>query len=482
MEFLYTILVGVILVPLYLTYIPKDLYGYWLATGNLLSILTLINPGFSDIIQQKVSYSYGQNDTCRVGTYSVSGIVLTFGFAIIILIIGLGMLFLMGDIFAMPINYLNELKSAFGLMLIGTFLTINYYSFSSVSYAILSSKTIGLVNFVGNISGLFTTVYCLTHNYGLLSLGIASIVRGSIFLLGSLFYVYNRFRKEDIRVHLTTSCIKEVFSLSMYNFLGKTGQTLLSNLNSFLSAKFVSPIDASNLKFTQTASEFGKVIVLRILYSVTPVIPNMLASNGIERVRNQLINLIYILLAFILFACIALFLFNKEFIELWLGNSSYSGKFINIFVVFLLLFSSINKVSYQLLFVLGEIKKSNKISFFQALIYLPSAVFLTKLYGVIGLLSSGIVIEVLGLFFFYGPRLLKILNFSFLHRETIIWELLKLILVSSITLGFGLMIKFSCLNWGTLIVEVALTAVLFFLSLFFLSKLFRNLFFSIIKG
>mgnify|MGYP003100149233 FL=1 len=78
LEFLYTILVGIILVPLYLKYIPKDLYGFWLATGNILSILTLINPGFSDVIQQKVAYCYGLHDYKKIGLYTVSGICLTF--------------------------------------------------------------------------------------------------------------------------------------------------------------------------------------------------------------------------------------------------------------------------------------------------------------------------------------------------------------------------------------------------------------------
>ncbi len=481
MEFIYTILVGVILVPLYLAYIPKDLYGYWLATGNILSVLTLINPGFSDIIQQKVSYNYGQNNISKVGSYSSSGIILTFGFAIIILIIGLGIQYSIGSIFVMQVDFLRELKAAFGLMLVGTFLTINYYSFSSVSYAILSSKTIGLINFIGNVSGLLTTVYCLTHDYGLLSLGIASIMRGLIFLLGSAFYVYNRFKKEDIQVKLTISCIKEVFSLSIYNFFGKVGQTLLSNLNSFLSAKFVSPVEASNLKFTQTAPEFGKIIVLRILYSVTPVIPNILASSGIERLRNKMLNLIYVLLSFIFFTCIALYLFNKEFIGLWLGNNSYSGYSINVFVVLLLLFSSINKVSYQLLFALGEIKRSNKILFVQALLYLPMAIIMTKLLGIIGLLLSGVIIEMFGLFFFWGPKLLKILNFPILKERKIIYEFLKLLLVALITLLGGTMIEFSHINWGILIGEIIIVAFLFFLLLFSISNMFRNLLFSYIK-
>lgn len=196
LEFLYTILVGIILVPLYLKYIPKDLYGFWLATGNILSILTLINPGFSDVIQQKVAYCYGLHDYKKIGLYTVSGICLTFVFSLIVLIIGVVVNLLIGSIFTMQANYLYELKIAFGLMLVGTFLTINYYSFSSILYAFLSSKSIGLIVLLGNSLGTLISIYLIIHGYGLIALGIASVVRGGVFLSCSVGYVIFKFRKK----------------------------------------------------------------------------------------------------------------------------------------------------------------------------------------------------------------------------------------------------------------------------------------------
>lgn len=46
-------MVGIILVPIYLVYIPKDLYGYWLATGNILTIISLLDPGIGGVVTQK---------------------------------------------------------------------------------------------------------------------------------------------------------------------------------------------------------------------------------------------------------------------------------------------------------------------------------------------------------------------------------------------------------------------------------------------
>ena len=50
---------GVVLVPLYLARIPLETYGYWMATGNILAWLSLVDPGFSAIIHQREATSYG---------------------------------------------------------------------------------------------------------------------------------------------------------------------------------------------------------------------------------------------------------------------------------------------------------------------------------------------------------------------------------------------------------------------------------------
>ena len=476
LEFLYTILVGIILVPLYLKYIPKDLYGFWLATGNILSILTLINPGFSDVIQQKVAYCYGLHDYKKIGLYTVSGICLTFVFSLIVLIIGVVVNLLIGSIFTMQANYLYELKIAFGLMLVGTFLTINYYSFSSILYAFLNSKSIGLIVLLGNSLGTLISIYLIIHGYGLIALGIASVVRGGVFLSCSVGYVIFKFRKKKIKIVFDLNNVKEVFSFSIYNFLGKTGQTLLTNMNSFLTAKFVSPIDAANLRFTQTVPEFGKVLVLRFLYSVAPIIPNLLAAKGLESIRIKLLNIVYFLISFIFLVCIGFYLLNEQFIYLWLGENNFSGKIINFFIIILLFFSSINKVCFQFLFALGDIKKSNKILFYQSLLYLPIAVFTTKFCGIIGLLLSGILVELLALFIFFFPTMVDILNISKIDiRKKLFVELTKISFVTVITLLIGSCVKFSNPSWLLFFVEIVFIVLTFFVLLFLCSKTFRNL-------
>ena len=61
---------GILLVPLYLRSIPVATYGAWLATGSILSWIDLVDPGLSDVLRQRVAYTYGKGDVAALSVSS----------------------------------------------------------------------------------------------------------------------------------------------------------------------------------------------------------------------------------------------------------------------------------------------------------------------------------------------------------------------------------------------------------------------------
>jgi len=80
---------GVVLVPLYLRFIPLYLYGAWLATGNILAWLTVIDPGLSTVLQQRAGMAYGRRDVAELGSLLTGGVLLSGAIALLVLIAGL---------------------------------------------------------------------------------------------------------------------------------------------------------------------------------------------------------------------------------------------------------------------------------------------------------------------------------------------------------------------------------------------------------
>lgn len=433
-EFIYLIATGFLLIPLYLKYISKDMYGYWLASGNILQLITIINPGFSDVIQQRISFNYGIKNNAKIGGYSCVGILLTFIFSLVIAIVGYIIYLNLHVIFdSIPNVYISDLRFAFLLMLLGSILLINYYSLGAIDYAMMSSKSIGCINLISNIMALFTTILMLTKGHGIISLGGATLVRGLCFILGSSLYTYYRFKIDNIRLILDYSLLKEVFSLIGFNFLGKISSSLTTQLNSVLATKMVSPLASANLKFTQTVPDFGRIVVMRILNSVNPILPNLYAEKGVEGIKKYIDYLIIIMIWGIGLLSVGFALLNKYFMQLWIGNSNYSGNLINILIVCSISISLLSWFFSQMLFAFGDIKRNNIILFFQSILYLILAIILTFEFAIIGLLVASIFCQLVGFILYFFRRFLYLLQYNKQEKRMLINRIFYTLFVSLIS-------------------------------------------------
>ena len=66
---------GLFMVPLYLRFIPLDVYGVWLASGNLLAWIAIMDPGFTTVLQQQISRYYGEKEISTVRALIGSGLI-----------------------------------------------------------------------------------------------------------------------------------------------------------------------------------------------------------------------------------------------------------------------------------------------------------------------------------------------------------------------------------------------------------------------
>ena len=474
--FVYSILLGVILVPMYLHYIPREVYGYWLATGNILMLLTLIDPGFSAVVQQKISLNYGKNDLEIVGKYASVGLVYGCLFSFLMLIIGGVAYWNFMKIFpGVPVAVLGEIQLAFGYTLLGSMLMLIYYIWGAIALGLLSSKGIGIINTVGNFGSLFSIIYMLHAGYGILALGIAALLRGGLFLSLSIGYVLIRFYEEKISFSCDKTLFKEFLALMGFNFLGKIGVSLINQINSYVSTVCISPIAATTLKFTQTVPDFSKVLAVRVANASVPVIPNLHGGNKMEELKHLIKNVLYAV-SWILGLIVAGFTsLSGTFITLWVGTDFYGGDLVNLLVMFVLILSVFSEVLSQLVFALGDIKKNSILFFIQGLLYVPLAFLGAKNYGIIGLLIASVISFLLTSAWYFPYSLYTLLE---IKKETILLFLRELFIIALIvTLVVNLHEYFIHLenNWTNFTISACMIGVGYVFFLFILSKEFRKL-------
>ncbi len=123
-----TILSGFILTPLALKSTSNETYGAWLATGNVLALVSLFDPGFSTALIPRVARCYKGREYKTLGHLVAVGLFLSAAIAIFITVISLTVMCVIASeiFFGKGIDFAS-LRSALALSALGTGLAVFSY-------------------------------------------------------------------------------------------------------------------------------------------------------------------------------------------------------------------------------------------------------------------------------------------------------------------------------------------------------------------
>ena len=468
------------MVPLYLKYISAETYGVWLATGNVLFWLGVLDPGFSQVIVQRISLYYGADNLSKVGQYIYWGIII--GLLISLVVALLGIFFYINFADWLKVNDLedlSELRNAFLLSLIGTCLLMFSYSIASINQGLQSSLGIGIVFFIANIGSIILTIYFLINGLGIVTLGLAILFRGIIYLLGNFCYLFYRLFDEKIKIFYSRETLKDFASLISFNFLGKIGATISTQVNSFFIIRMLGAQQVVNLKFTQSAPELSKLFLVRPALAIMPSLVHLIGEGDTIKANIILKRLLFFTVWGLGLALTGFVIFNQTFVTLWVGENFYGGRTLNILICIWITITIITEVLNFIVYSLGDIKKSNLIIFSQSVLFIILIVPFIKNYGLSGVIVASIISNICFSVWYFPFSFLKLTKFSILEINPIIIEILKILFIS-ISMIY-LFENMTITNWLIFSKEVLLVSFLYFLCLIFCSNNFKKEFFLFFK-
>jgi len=465
---------GIMLVPLYLKYISLEIYGTWLATGNIVAWLTVVDPGISDVLRQQVGRSYGAGEIKTLNDYLGSGTLLSFIISAIILLAGLiSSNFLVDLIKLNDQNSITIIKNAFIIAVIGSSLMIFSFGFTSFSQGLLSSLGIGLVYVVATLTSLVVNIVLLIKGYGLYSIPISQIFRAIILIAGNIIYIIWRYLQESLKFKVSIRGFSALARLSGYNFLGRLGSVMSTQIDAFLVARYLGAEVAPILKLTKKGPELSSMFVERPPIAMLPAITNAWGSGEYDKVRINTSRLFSIMLWILGLIFTGFILFNQSFVSLWVGSSIYAGNTINLVIVVGVVLSVIVSIFSNIFFALGKIKATSKISFIQSIITVALLYFGVKYFGLIGLVIAQALSMLVFSAWYFPYKTLKFINYDRHLLSQLSREITNVGIISVvITIFFSRIIFIS--NWASFFLYVFLVALCYAGFLFMISKQFKK--------
>ncbi len=404
----YAVISGIALVPLYLRFIPVDLYGAWLATGNVLAWLTVVDPGIAGVVQQRIGVAYGQRNYSALRGYATGGVLLTMLIALLVLVAGWGTSrFLPNWVNLGDAESAEILRKAFLVAIVGSALMLLAFTVNALNYGLLGSIGPGVAGFVGSFGSLALIPILLINGWGVHAIAAGLLFRGAVMLTGSGGYFIWRTRNEGINLAPDFSKIREMLGLLSFTSIGRVGTTLSLHTDAFIISRFLGPETVPIYMLTKRAFHIGETLITRTGNAVSAGISHLSGEANHARVRLVINRLLKINIWLLGLAFGGFFAFNETFVTLWVGKEFFAGFLISsLFCLFLT--SRVFLILMTTLCVaLGDIKVSSIVAFVHSLIVFSLMIAGVYYLGILGAALAPLIAYSMVYFWYYPKSLTR---------------------------------------------------------------------------
>ena len=468
---------GLVLVPLYLKFIDIKLYGAWLASGNVIVWLALMDPGLNELLRQQVAKFYGRKDWDNVGKAIGTGWILMAGLSIITVAIGWVISKAVPALFLNDPEKINELSISILLGSIGAALVFFSGSPGSVLQGFQRSGRVVVIYIFSWILGITCTIVLLFMKFGLVSIPLGSVTSGVIMsLCCSADMVYFATRRLHVHLRWCSEYLSNIKSLVGATFLLQTSRVLTVNCDEFLVGIFlgaeVVPIMAFTKKLWGIALMFGQ----RISVAFMPGLAHLWGQGNRQKVSEIAIKMLNVTMWLFGIEIAAILGFNRSFLGLWVGNQFFAGHAFNILMALSFALYVYVYAIGQILYASDDIKSPALAGAMQSLLRTILVLVLLAYVGILALPISTLVSSALMLGIYFRKRFRRQMSLKVYPNEFSA----VLSLIVGMTLGLCGAYIIETHTWLSLIIGVIVSVFATGLVLFVADKAFKAFVSSVI--
>lgn len=400
-----TIIRGLLLVPLYLKFIDIKLYGAWLATGNVVTWLALMDPGLNELLRQQVAKFYGKEDLSSLGKTIGTGWTVMAVLSIITVVIGWVLSTVVPSLFLDESKLISELGISIFLASIGAALVFFSGSPGAVLQGFQRSDRFAAIYVVSWVLGITSTIILLVKGFGLISLPLGSVLSGVVMSLGySSDMLYFARKRLHIRLKWCTEYLNDIKSLVGATFLLQASRILTRNCDEFLIGIFLGPEVVPIVAFSKRLWDVALMFGQRVSVAFMPGLAHLWGEGDRKKVAAVAVKMLCVTLWLCGIEAAIILGFNKSFLSLWVGSQFFAGHSFNIMLALsVLVYVYIYAIS-QVLYAADDIKGPAIAGVIQSLLRAAMVVGLLFYVGILALPISTLISSVLMLGIYFRKR------------------------------------------------------------------------------
>lgn len=463
---LISIVNGIVLVPIYLRFFGKDIYGAWLATAGMISMLALLEGGINQVITQRLAKSYSRGNSNSFKMIFSSGLIINVFISLFIIIIG----FFFSKIFTFFIELskpnIKIISNAIIIASIGTAFSLFQSVAFSPFYAWQRVYVVTIVALISSILSILVNIICLFNNMGVISISMSILTNGILGVSLSVILANKHMKSRHGRnwLNIKYKHILLILKKSIPLYLNKIVTTVANNIEPILIASLINPATVVIYNVTYKLMTLASSIINPIAGSIMGSTSHLIGNSNKTRQREVISSLVFIQTVITTIVLVVLGTINKDFVEIWVGKDYYGGNLLSSLLILQILVQTRFNLFSSIIQSTGDFKTtafseivvySLKITFVLIILKLSTITFLP--------LASILSLSFFSIFFY--PK--KIECFLQINDKYLQSNGIYLILHSFVLYFMYLALLSSSIGWISLIIKASaifiITAVIFLL-------------------
>ncbi|MBC8035379.1 MAG: MATE family efflux transporter [Chitinophagaceae bacterium] len=399
---------SILLLPLYLKNIDAATLGIWLATGNILSWMTLVDPGVGDVLQQKIAELRGKKLYSEVSKLIGSGFIASGIILLISILIGFIFYFLLGSIVNKDVSQYPNLQLAFLISVLATGFSLVSFSMSGINQGMHNAAPVAIASLLANLVFLMVNLVFLFLAFGVMSIALANLSRALFLVSFNLIAMLRQLKKDQIAVIYDLPYFKKFIRIFSFTSASRIISGLSGSMDLIILARYIPPSMITVFEVNKRPVSLTQSLIGRHSVALMPSISHAKGSGDFNYITS-LINKQFTYYTYAtLFICFTFWLTYEHLITLWTGPGQYAGDIILLLLITNFFFALIGYFMSNMGYAVGDIKRNSIVYIIRGLLLATLYIIIAPIYGIKGTLISSICAVILTDFSYFTYRLYKL--------------------------------------------------------------------------
>jgi O-antigen/teichoic acid export membrane protein len=391
------IIQGVLLIPLYLHYLGDRLYGFWLATGGVLALISMVDVGVSAVTLQRCAAAFGRKELATVTLYFWHGAVVMVGMLGLLLVVVLAV----GHFVA---NWL-QIDSAFQAIIIQCYYATSLATLIHLANEFMRNFAAALqrnhipvfAQTFGDMVSLIGIVLALVvFELGLWALVAGVLLRTSVPMVINLFHTVQIIRSIGFGNRWSFVIFKDYMSMTPAILAAKSSGQLARHLPAVLITRIIGPEATVAYTVTMRVVMMVQSFINHALSGLYGACSHYFNDPAVTR-EHQCQTLSKLTRGYFLTSAVGVSLyalFNHGFISLWISDQQFAGQLFTCLAALASFILVRNNLFVGMGIAFGEIRAVEFTQFFEQLFRI--CLIVVGIYS-IGLIGAPLAIIIAGL-------------------------------------------------------------------------------------